>query len=102
MFSRILSKSEVSIPKVYSKVFCQKDTGLFSYYIKPSNKMISFYNRIENIVGKGENHGYQRVLLFPLSFKKATIPARKNQGLFGKRLMNVEKVTYWFNADSAS
>ena len=33
--------------------------------------MISVYDRIENIVGKGENAGYQHFLLVPQSFQKA-------------------------------
>ena len=30
------------------------------------------FRRVENIVGKGENAGYQRFLLFPGSFQKAS------------------------------
>ena len=29
--------------------------------------------RVENIAGKGENFGYQRFLLFPQCFQKATL-----------------------------
>ena len=36
-------------------------------------KIISVYDRIENIVEKGENAGYQHFLLFPQCFQKATI-----------------------------
>ena len=36
--------------------------------------MISLYDRVENIVGKGENVGYQHFLLFPQFFQKASIP----------------------------
>ena len=36
--------------------------------------MISLYDRLENIVGKGENAGYQRFLLFPQCFQKASFP----------------------------
>ena len=32
--------------------------------------MISVFNRIENIVGEGENAGYQHFLLFPQCFRK--------------------------------
>ena len=31
--------------------------------------MISLYDRVENIVGKGENSGYQHFLLFPQCFQ---------------------------------
>ena len=33
--------------------------------------MISVINRVENILGKGENAGYQHFLLFPQCFQKA-------------------------------
>ena len=39
-----------------------------------AEKMISVYDRIENIVGKGGNAGYQHFLLFPQSFQKAAFP----------------------------
>ena len=32
--------------------------------------MNSLYNRVENTVGKGENAGYQHLLLFPQCFPK--------------------------------
>ena len=35
--------------------------------------MISTFDRLENIVGKGENAGYQHFLLFPLCFQKASL-----------------------------
>ena len=34
--------------------------------------MISVYDWVENIVRKGENTGYQRFLLFPQCFEKAS------------------------------
>ena len=34
--------------------------------------MVSLYDRVENIVGKGENAGYQHFLLFPQCFQKAS------------------------------
>ena len=36
--------------------------------------MISLYDRVENIVAKGENAGYQHFLLFPQCFQKASFP----------------------------
>ena len=36
--------------------------------------MISLYDRVENIVGKGENAGNQHFLLFPQCFQKASFP----------------------------
>ena len=34
--------------------------------------MISLFDKVENIVGKGENAGYQHFLLFPHCFQKAS------------------------------
>ena len=36
--------------------------------------IISVFDRVENIVGKGENDGYQHFLLFPQCFEKAFFP----------------------------
>ena len=36
--------------------------------------MISVYDSVENIVGKGENAGYQHFLLSPHCFQKAFFP----------------------------
>ena len=36
--------------------------------------IISVFDIIENIVGKGENAGYQHFLLFPQCFEKASFP----------------------------
>ena len=37
-----------------------------------AKRMISVYDRVENIVGKGENAGYQHFLLFPQCFQKVS------------------------------
>ena len=42
-----------------------------------------FLGWVENIVGKGENAGYQHFLLFPQYFQKAFI---SKSGLYGKEL----------------
>ena len=36
--------------------------------------IISVFDRVENIVGKEENAGYQHFLLFPQCFEKASFP----------------------------
>ena len=36
--------------------------------------VISVFDRVENIVGKGDNAGYQHCLLFPQCFQKASSP----------------------------
>ena len=40
--------------------------------INVAKMMISVSNRAENIVGKGENAGYQHFLLFPKCFQEAS------------------------------
>ena len=42
------------------------------------------FDKVENIVGKGENAGYQHFLLFPRCFQKARLQDRENPGLFCK------------------
>ena len=41
------------------------------YKLNVAERMISAYDGIENIVGKGENAGEQHFLLFPQFFQKA-------------------------------
>ena len=36
--------------------------------------IISVFDRVENIMGKGENAGYQHFLLFPQCFQRASFP----------------------------
>ena len=36
--------------------------------------IISVFDRVENIVGKGENAGHQHFLLFPQCFEKVSFP----------------------------
>ena len=38
--------------------------------INVAHMMISVFDRIENMLGKGENAGYQHFLLFPPCFQK--------------------------------
>ena len=40
--------------------------------INVAQMMISVFDRIENIMGKGENAGYQHFLIFPQCFQKAS------------------------------
>ena len=42
--------------------------------INVTKMIISVFDRVENIVGKGENAGYQHFLLFPQCFGKASFP----------------------------
>ena len=40
--------------------------------INVAKMMISVFNSLQNIVGKGENAGYQHFLLLPQCFQKAS------------------------------
>ena len=48
--------------------------------------MIFVFDRIENIVGKGENAGYPHFLLFPQCFQKARYSGLLNVGFVYKEL----------------
>ena len=59
-------------------------TGLNSFADNKLNVtliMISVVDRVENIVGKGENAGYQHFLLFPQCFQKALSPGSLTVGI---------------------
>ena len=59
-------------------------------------QMVSFvFDRIENILGKGENAGIQHFLLFPKCFQKASSPGLyQNTGLFGKGMTFYQKMNF--------
>ena len=46
--------------------------------------IISLFYKVENIVGKGENAGYQHFLLSPQAFQKACFSGSLKLGLCGK------------------
>ena len=48
--------------------------------------MISVFYRVERIVGKGENAGYQYFLLFPVFSKCILSQGHKRSELYGKEL----------------
>ena len=51
-------------------------------------------DRTENIVGKGENAGYQHFLLFPQCFKRLLVQSRLQSELSGKGLTFI----WWLNS----
>ena len=51
-----------------------------------ADNKIKVVDWVENIVGKGENAGYQYFLLFPQCFQTAFTRGRKKSGLCGKEL----------------
>ena len=50
--------------------------------------IISVYDRVENIVGKGENAGYQHFLLFPQCLEKASFPVTSKGIIVWERVNN--------------
>ena len=50
----------------------------------------------ENTVGKGEIARYEQFLLFPQCFQRHVLQTHKNQGLFGKGLMQyLNKISFY-------
>ena len=54
--------------------------------------LISVCDRVENIVGKGENAGYQHFLLFPQCFQTTSFSESLRVELCGKELIIKEKI----------
>ena len=52
--------------------------------VTPKQKFVS--GRIENIVGKGENAGYQHFLLFPQCFQKASFTGSLKHWIMWQRV----------------
>ena len=59
-------------------------------YLNVNQKLKFALRSLENIVGKGENAGYQHFLLFPQCFQKAFSLGSLNSGLCGKELNLVQ------------
>ena len=55
--------------------------------------IISVFDSVANIVGKGENAGYQHFLLFPQCFEKASIPDTSKS-------VTVSCLTYYYTIQS--
>ena len=53
--------------------------------------MICVTDKVENIVGKGENADYHNFLLFPQCFQKPSFIGLENQELCGKGVMAMVK-----------
>ena len=51
--------------------------------------MIFDFDRVENIVGKGENAGYQHFLLFPQCFHKAFYSGALKVGIVWYRVQRI-------------
>ena len=57
-----------------------------------AKKVISLHDRVENIVGKGENAGYQHFLLFLQCFQKASFP-EASKGVIEWEWVNLTTLT---------
>ena len=86
--SAILITFEIFVCKlvefVKSKICCLDLTKFKAFADNQWNIgriMISFLDRVENIVGKWENAGYQNFLLFPHCFQKAASLGLLNVGI---------------------
>ena len=51
--------------------------------------IIFVFNRVENIVGKGENAGDQHFLLFPQCFEKASFPDTSKGVIVWERIKKI-------------
>ena len=65
---------------MFHKIFDWSKLKAFAEDKKNVNKQFKFgLGRVENIVGKGENAGYQHFLLFPQCFQKPCFRIVKSQ-----------------------
>ena len=51
-----------------------------------AHMMILVFDRVEKIVGKGQNDGYQEFLLFPQNFQKAYFSRSSKVGIMWERV----------------
>ena len=56
------------------------------------------FDKVENIVGKGENAGYQHFLLFPQCFEKASVPDMLKVVIVWDKLKKHEKILVFMKA----
>ena len=61
--------------------------------INVAKMMIPVFDRLENIVGKGENAGYQHFLLFLHCFQKVSFFGSLKSGFCGKELTHSHTTT---------
>ena len=59
-----------------------------------TEKLKCILGRVENIVGKGENAGYQHFLLFPQCFQKASLLRSLKVGIVWNRVIKVNAIGY--------
>ena len=64
--------------------------------------IISVFDRVQNIVGKGENAGYQHFLLSQQCFKKASFPDTSKGVIVREWVKQFHKYFCQFLSDSVS
>ena len=56
-----------------------------------NGKLKLVLEKVENMVGKGENAGYQHFLLFPQCFQKPYLSGHKKTGIVRQRINTIHK-----------
>ena len=64
--------------------------------------MTSVFDRVGNIVGKGENAGYQHFLLFPQCFQKLTVSGLLTLGIVWERVNPLPHMPILGSSNSAA
>ena len=67
--------------KILDCTDCTKLKAFADDKINVAEIMISLSDRVENIVGKGENAGFKHFLLFPQCFQKASYSGSLKVGI---------------------
>ena len=97
LLSKVASKHGVDKSRFKSKVYINTlPNNKFSDWsklkafaddkINVTEKLKFVFGQVENIVGKGENAGYQHFLLFPQCFQKSSFPRSVKVGLLWERV----------------
>ena len=64
-----------------------------------TEKLKFVFGRVDNIVGKGENAGYQHFLLFPQCFQKASFQGSFKVGIVWERIKGVARLFHCKSVD---
>ena len=76
---------------MYRWFFCRSTIKVFAEdSLTVAERMTYLFDRVENIVGKGENAVYQHFLLFPQCFSKDFFPGFLNLSLLGEMLKYIQ------------
>ena len=81
MSTRILLTDCIINPLPNDKFLHLKLKAIADDKMKELKRILFVFDRVENIVGKGENAGYQHFLLFPQCFQKACLSGSLTVGI---------------------